>query len=81
MDRQLLALSPQAAEARAAFGDWTKELERLHAEESQGPSPCGDPHHHAGEIGGDALLCNSRDGLCCLLDRSTPLTLQAAHIY
>jgi hypothetical protein len=67
VDGQLLALSPQAAEARAAFGDWIREPECPHAEESQGPSPYGDPHHHVGEIGGDALLRDNRDnraGLC-----------------
>ena len=65
MDGHLLALSPQAAEARATAGDWTRGSECQDAEESQGLSPSGDPHHQVVEIGGEALLrddCDDCDG-------------------
>ena len=63
--RQQLALSPQAAEALAGFGDWMRGSECRFAVGESGTSLSGDPYHYVGEIGIDAMLIKDGDGLQC----------------
>lgn len=61
--RQQLALSPQAAEALAGFGDWMRGPECRFMVGESGTSLPGDPYHDVGEIGIDALLTEDGHGL------------------
>lgn len=63
MDGQLLALSPQAAEARAGFGDWMRGSECRDAEQRQGHPRAGDPHHQSWRLEVMPLLRDGRDAL------------------
>ena len=81
MDEQQLALSPHAAEARAAFGDWIRGSECRDAEAESG-NPCA-AILTIMSWRLELMICSVMIMMVCrgLLDRSAPLTLQAAPIY